>query len=665
MVHAFIAFPRAGSSRRRQPASSIYVSGRGGFGLYLRRARHLAALRRRSSAIDEIRAGHRASSSRRCAWPAWSRVGARAARRRRRARLPDPGFGPRLAGRRRQRAASTTRSACRAHPAPGSRTNPFFVRLLPRASPRRCTGFEAREHTAQVPNEERQRPRGALPQRRRCRMLYCSPTMELGVDIAQLNAVNLRNVPPTPANYAQRSGRAGRSGQPALVFTYCTTGSPHDQYFFKRPGADGLRRGDAAAPRPGQRGPGARPRPRRLAGRDRPVAWARRSRTSSTWPARTRPWRCCPRCRPPSRSAAPGPRPKRACGRSWPRLQATSLQQAGWYCRGLARPRRSSRSRTRFDRACDRWREPVPRGARAARGPEQDHRRRLAQPAGQAAGQAPARRGRSRSWTCSPTARQRYASPTSTATATSPARASCRATTSRACRCRPTSPAGAGARPSDDEYLSRPRFLAISEFGPRSIIYHEGSRYIVNQVILPVDVQSEHGLLTTSAKLCPHCGYLHPVHRGRGQPRPLRALRRAAGHAAAPRCSACRTSPPSAATASTPTRKSACAWATSCDHGRAPGAATPAAPPRGWPRSYGADGAALLRLTYGHAATLWRINLGWRRRKDQDSLRLRAGHRARLLGAQRGGRRGRPRRPHEPAIQTRSCPTSRTAATAC
>ena len=41
-------------------------------------------------------------------------------------------------------------------------------------------------------------------------VLFCSPTMELGVDITDLNTVNLRNVPPTPANYAQRSGRAGQ-----------------------------------------------------------------------------------------------------------------------------------------------------------------------------------------------------------------------------------------------------------------------------------------------------------------------------------------------------------------------------------------------------------------------------------------------------------------------
>jgi hypothetical protein len=32
-------------------------------------------------------------------------------------------------------------------------------------------------------------------------VLFCSPTMELGVDISALNAVYMRNVPPTPANY--------------------------------------------------------------------------------------------------------------------------------------------------------------------------------------------------------------------------------------------------------------------------------------------------------------------------------------------------------------------------------------------------------------------------------------------------------------------------------
>jgi hypothetical protein len=59
--------------------------------------------------------------------------------------------------------------------------------------------------------------------------------MELGVDISALNAVYMRNMPPTPANYAQRSGRAGRSGQAALVVTYCAAQSPHDQYYFRDP----------------------------------------------------------------------------------------------------------------------------------------------------------------------------------------------------------------------------------------------------------------------------------------------------------------------------------------------------------------------------------------------------------------------------------------------
>src|SRR5690606_34553278 len=117
--------------------------------------------------------------------------------------------------------------------ATGHQTNAYFVDFYKHRALDNI-GIEAREHTAQVPYEERldreERFReGRLP------ILFCSPTMELGVDISQLNVVNMRNVPPTPANYAQRSGRAGRSGQPALVFNYCSPGSPHDQYFFRRP----------------------------------------------------------------------------------------------------------------------------------------------------------------------------------------------------------------------------------------------------------------------------------------------------------------------------------------------------------------------------------------------------------------------------------------------
>ena len=59
----------------------------------------------------------------------------------------------------------------------------------------------------------------------------------------------------------------------------------------------------------------------------------------------------------------------------------------------------------------------------------------------------------------------------------------CPAITFRACRCRPTCPRAAEGS-GRDEFVSRPRFLAISEFGPRALIYHEGARYRVDKVNL-------------------------------------------------------------------------------------------------------------------------------------------------------------------------------------
>ena len=92
--------------------------------------------------------------------------------------------------------------------------------------------IEGREHTGQI-NSEKRKQREEEFREGKIGALFCSPTMELGIDISDLSIVHMRNVPPSPANYAQRSGRAGRSGQAALVLVYCSDFSAHDRHYFK------------------------------------------------------------------------------------------------------------------------------------------------------------------------------------------------------------------------------------------------------------------------------------------------------------------------------------------------------------------------------------------------------------------------------------------------
>jgi very-short-patch-repair endonuclease len=70
---------------------------------------------------------------------------------------------------------------------------------------------------------------------------------------------------------------------------------------------------------------------------------------------------------------------------------------------------------------------------------------------------------------------------------------------------------GRRAAKETEEFISRPRFLAISEFGPGALIYHEGARYQVSRVMMPVQEGTSGDLPTSKLIVCSSCGYLHPV----------------------------------------------------------------------------------------------------------------------------------------------------------
>ena len=85
----------------------------------------------------------------------------------------------------------------------------------------------AEEHTAQWTSDEAGKVQERFI-RGEVNVLSCSTTFELGVDVGELQAVLMRNVPPTTANYIQRAGRAGRrTDSAAFALTYAQRRS-HD-----------------------------------------------------------------------------------------------------------------------------------------------------------------------------------------------------------------------------------------------------------------------------------------------------------------------------------------------------------------------------------------------------------------------------------------------------
>ena len=107
----------------------------------------------------------------------------------------------------------------------------------------------AREHTGLLERSDREKLEKDFkehPHSNSVNVLTATSTLEMGIDIGDLNVMGNANVPPKPSNFLQRVGRAGRKEGAALVLNYAHSGEPHDMYYYTYP--DEMMEGEVNTP---------------------------------------------------------------------------------------------------------------------------------------------------------------------------------------------------------------------------------------------------------------------------------------------------------------------------------------------------------------------------------------------------------------------------------
>jgi DEAD/DEAH box helicase domain-containing protein len=98
---------------------------------------------------------------------------------------------------------------------------------------KRSFSVEVGVHRAGLPAEQRKEVERAFAQGR-LRAVVATSTLELGIDIGDLDAVVMASLPKSFSSYLQRAGRAGRRGRPGIIVTLLGD-DPIEAYYASRP----------------------------------------------------------------------------------------------------------------------------------------------------------------------------------------------------------------------------------------------------------------------------------------------------------------------------------------------------------------------------------------------------------------------------------------------